>query len=121
MNMKKILHNLTTAIGMAFAALLVLIPVLFFLINQGWQYPIQSLQARAELRSYLEEEYAEQSLNIGFPAYNIIGNEFHTFAKDEKGRVLFGLSYTMHNGITEYKVSQAKDGHYYFDEERKEP
>ena len=119
--MKKMLHNLTTAIGIAFAAFLVLISVLVFLINQGWQHPIQSLHASAELRSYLEAEYPEQSLNIRFPKYNMIGNEFTTFAKDENDQVLFGLSYTIHNGITEYKVSQAKDGHYYFAGERKEP
>lgn len=110
---REILDKLTSAVLMAFFILLLLIFVLVFLINQGWQHPFQSLRAKTEMRIFLEETYPGQDLRIGFPTYNLIMSEFSTFVKDGEGQVLFGLSYTENSGVTECKALQTKDGHYY--------
>lgn len=108
----KILYSLISAIGIAFFVLLLLIPIFLVLINQGWQHPFQSLQAKAEMRTYLEETYPEQNLHIGFPAYNMIMDDFSTFVKGEDGQVLFGLIYDENRGVTEHAAFQARDGSY---------
>lgn len=119
MNTKGIFQKLITVIGNVFIAavtvFLLVIPVLLFLINQGWQHPIQSLQTKAEMQSYMEEVYAGQELHVGFPIYNMAGDEFLAFVKDDEGQTLFGLSYAANRGIEEHKVIRKSDGHYYLE------
>lgn len=121
MNEKKTLYNIITVNKTAFYAFLWLIPVFFFvfifLFSRGWQRPVQSLQAKAEMRSYLEETYAGQELSIEFPVYNMVGDEFLARVKDEEGQILFGLSYTTYNGIAERKTVQGSDGQLYLSSE----
>lgn len=117
MNENKILHNFTTVIKTAFYALLWLVPVFFFififLFSRGWERPVQSFQAKAEMRSYLEETYVGQELRIEFPVYNMVGDEFLARVKDEEGQILFGLSYATYSGIAERKTVLGNDGQYY--------
>lgn len=122
MNEKRHCIKIITVIKTAFYAFLWLIPVFFFvsifLFSRGWERPVQSLQAKAEMRSYLEETYAGQELRIEFPVYNTDGNEFLARVKDEEGQILFGLSYASHGGIAEHKTVQGNDGQYYISGEK---
>lgn len=109
---RKVLSNLATAASIAVIALLLLMIVLAFLINQGWQHPIQSLHAKAEMRSYLKETYTGQDLRIGFPAYNPIGDDFYSFIKDGDRQILFGLTFAKGSGVTELNAFQNKHGYW---------
>lgn len=117
MNGKKTSYNITTVTKTAFYAFLWLIPVFFFvfifLFSRGWEHPVRSLQAKAEMRSYLEETYAGQELRIEFPVYNMVGDEFLARVKDGEGQILFGLSYTRYSGIAEHETVRGSDGQLY--------
>jgi len=108
----EILHKITTAVCMTAAALFLLTPIFIYLIGQGWQHPLQSLQVKAEMQVYLEDIYTGQDLHIGFPAYNPIMDEFTAFIKDGEGTVLSGLAYRENIGVTEREAFQAEDGRY---------
>lgn len=114
---RKILYHSVLAAGMAFAALILLMFVFVFLIEQGWQRPFQSLHARGEMQGYLEETYAGQDLSVGFPVYNMVRDEFYFIVKDGDGQALLGLVYAEDSGITECAVIQGRDGDYYLSSE----
>ena len=111
--MRKVREYFASAFAAALLAVMLLVPLVLVLAGQGWQHPIQSLRSRAEMQSYLEEAYAGREFRVGFPEYNMIGNEFLAFVKDPEGQVLFGLSYTAQGGIAERRAFQGRDGRYY--------
>ena len=110
---RKVRERFASAFTAALLAVMLLVPLVLVLVGQGWQHPLQSLRSRAEMQSYLEGAYAGREFRVGFPVYNMIGDEFLAFVRDPEGQVLFGLSYTAQGGIAEYRAFQGRDGRYY--------
>lgn len=110
---RRMREYVASAFSAALLAVMLLVPLVLGLIGQGWQHPLQSLRSRAEMESYLEEAYAGREFRVGFPVYNMVGDEFLAFVKDPEGQVLFGLSYTAQGGLAERRAFQGRDDRYY--------